>query len=356
MTTDAGRKTVAYLVRCALAPSDTLFKADQFGRQYSFAGELGLCPQWKTSGIATDRACQNMISACMMAFVNTAGVKIPIWLASEHPKIGWGVSPSYPLQEGTFFGNIMMTGNLGALGMPGTNGPKAYFCGGTGFVSSIVAGRLSAFDSNAPYVNPYGTGAMCVAGQTVAGPTSPGKFDPDGFKRACVGSTCFEHGEPITVWRNSFYTPGFDAVYRYGLSPMHVSGKAVDVPSGATSNGTSVQQYANRGVDGQKFAILKSGTSSNWQLAMKINPNKCVGPVGNGTDNATRLEIQDCNAGNNQAWTITAGANSGALTLRNVAAGRCLEVPSGATADGTPLQLFDCGSGNNQKFSLSASY
>jgi hypothetical protein len=356
MTTEAGRKTVAYLVKCALASNDTLFKTDERGRQYAFGGQLGLCPQWKTGGIATDRACQNMVSACMMAFVNSVGVQIPIWITSEHPKIGWGLSPSYPLQEGTFFGNILLTGTLGALGMPGTTAPKAYFCGGTGSVSSIVAGRLDAFSPNTPYVNPYGTGSMCTAGQTVPGPTTPGKFDPDGFKRACVGSTCFENGEPITVWRNNVYTPGFDSVYRYALSPMHVGGKAIDVASGATANGTAVQQYAGVAFERQRFAILKSGTSSNWQLAMKIDTNKCIGPVGNGTDNGTLIEIQDCNAGNNQAWTITASMLSAGFMLKNVASNRCLEVAAGGTADGTPLQLFDCNTGNNQKFKLSVSF
>ena len=112
MTTDGGRKTVAYLVKCALAANDTLVKQDAERTSVHLPGGLGLCPQWKNGGIATDRACQNMVSACMMAFVNTAGVHIPIWLDSESPTIGWGVSPNYPKQEGTFFGNIMMTGNL----------------------------------------------------------------------------------------------------------------------------------------------------------------------------------------------------------------------------------------------------
>ena len=56
MTTDAGRKTIAYLVRCALASNDTLTKRDQNGTQYTFPGGMGLCPQWKNGGVATDRS------------------------------------------------------------------------------------------------------------------------------------------------------------------------------------------------------------------------------------------------------------------------------------------------------------
>src|SRR6185369_13119868 len=54
MTTDGGRKTVAYLVKCALASNDSLTKQDQNGTSYTFPGGLNLCPAWKTSGISGD--------------------------------------------------------------------------------------------------------------------------------------------------------------------------------------------------------------------------------------------------------------------------------------------------------------
>jgi len=363
MNTDAGRRTVAYLVRCALASNDTIMKTDGRGTTYPFDGALGLCPQWKTSGIATDRACQNTISACMMAFVNTAGVQVPIWLDSENPNIGWGRSPVYSLQEGTFFGNIMMTGGLDALGMPGVVAPKGYYCGGAGTLLAAVAGRLSGSATDTPFVTPYGPTLISCAnlaslGLAVPGPTVPTSGPPDGYKVACVaGSNCFQNGEPITVWRIPTYKPGFDTFYRYVVSPTHVAGKAIDVPAGATANGTLVQQYLATGSDAQKFAILKSGTSSNWQISMKNNTSKCIGPVGNGAGNGTRIEIQDCRGSNNQAWMITALAASGAFTFRNIAANRCLEVAGGSAADGTPLQLVDCNSNSlSQQFKVAASY
>ena len=52
MTTAAGRKTVAYLVKCALAANDSLVKQDQNGTNYTFAGGIGLCPAWKNGGVA----------------------------------------------------------------------------------------------------------------------------------------------------------------------------------------------------------------------------------------------------------------------------------------------------------------
>ena len=82
---------------------------------------------------------------------------------SESPAIGWGVSPSYSKQEGTFFGNILQTGNLAALGMNAVNAPAAYFCEGAGISAGVVAGRLASGAENVPYVNPYGTNVKCTA-------------------------------------------------------------------------------------------------------------------------------------------------------------------------------------------------
>ena len=57
MTTSGGRKTVAYLVKCALAANDTLVKAGPERHHYTFAGGIGLCPAWKNGGVSTNPAC-----------------------------------------------------------------------------------------------------------------------------------------------------------------------------------------------------------------------------------------------------------------------------------------------------------
>ena len=356
MTTDGGRKTVAYMTRCALGAGDTLIKKDQNGVSYTFPGALGLCPAWKHGGIATNRGCQNMISACMMAHINTAGVNVPLWMASESPAIGWGYSPSFPKQEGTFFGNIMMTGNLTSVNMAGVTGPVAYFCEGAGITAGVVAGRLTEGATNVPYKNPYGTNAKCINGSTSPGPKSTtGQIGPDGFKQACANGYCFQNGEPITVWRNPSYTPGFDGAYRYKLLPMSSGGaKAVDVPNNLPNAGTRMQQWGSWNTDSQKFVITKVG--ANWKIATKTATNKCFGLVGNATGNYTNVELQDCNGSNHQAWTVTANADDGAFYFRNVAANRCMDVPNGSTADGAPMIIWDCNYQGNQRFKVLASY
>ena len=64
------------------------------------------------------------------------------------------------MQEGTFFGDIMDTGSLTNTGKPTVTGPVAHYCDGANFTpgtTGVVAGRLGANQSGAPYTNPYGT-------------------------------------------------------------------------------------------------------------------------------------------------------------------------------------------------------
>src|SRR5260370_22269005 len=111
MTTADGRNTVAYLVRCALAAGTSIVKKDQYGNSYTFPGEMGLATQWRDN--TCDGACQERISSCMLAHVNTAGVHIPLWVVSEDPSVGWGLNSLYPNQAGSVFGNIFVKGAHG---------------------------------------------------------------------------------------------------------------------------------------------------------------------------------------------------------------------------------------------------
>jgi hypothetical protein len=189
MTTAPGRLTVEYLVRCALPLGDTLTKQDQTGAWYTFKGQLGLAPQWKAG--ACDDACQQMVSSCMLAHVNTSGVHIPLWLVSANAAIGWGLNAQYPNREGTFFGNIFRPNSSSGL-------VDAFYCNGPGFSTDTVPGRLGAAQVGAPYTNPYlsptngdGTCVPCAASHG-DGPDSCG-----------ADNAMFE--SPITVWRGQTF-------------------------------------------------------------------------------------------------------------------------------------------------------
>ena len=133
MTTAAGRTTVEYIVRCALPAGDSITKQDQNGVSYTFAGRLGVAPAWKTG--ACDASCQQAVSSCMLAHVNTTGVHIPLWLVSPLSSIGWGLNPQYPNREGSFFGNIMLTNATSGV-------VDAFYCNGPGFSTDTVPTRI----------------------------------------------------------------------------------------------------------------------------------------------------------------------------------------------------------------------
>ena len=87
MTSTAGRITASYLVRCALPLGHGITLKDNTGASYTFLGQLGLAPEWEMSTCAA--GCQEYVSACLMAHVNTAGMHIPIWLDAASPNVGW---------------------------------------------------------------------------------------------------------------------------------------------------------------------------------------------------------------------------------------------------------------------------
>ena len=179
MNSAAGRSTVAYLVRCALPANHSITKQDSSGASYTFAGQIGVAPEWET-GQCSVTGCQEQVTACMLAHVNTSGVHIPLWLDGDSPAISWGQSSSYPDQEGSFFGNIFVSP------------PVAFYCNGKDFDVGVVPGRIGAGLGNAPYKNPFSSPGYCKDHCTAADiPHSA-----DGYK-ACNG-----YNHIVTVWRN----------------------------------------------------------------------------------------------------------------------------------------------------------
>jgi uncharacterized membrane protein YgcG len=190
MNSDSGRSTLSYLVRCALPAGHTITKQDSTGASYSFAGGIGLTPQWETGTCNND--CQQWVSACMLAHVNTAGVHIPIWIVGQDSYLGWGQSSSYPNQEGTFFGNIFRTNTVGHV--------DAYYCEGTGYDKSVVDGRIGSNQSGAPYRDMFASGYCYINGCVASDAKTNGVAD--GYKACTMGDGAMTAwNQMITVWR-----------------------------------------------------------------------------------------------------------------------------------------------------------
>ena len=93
MNTAAGQSTMSYIVRCALPSGHSITPKDSTGKTYTFTGAIGVAPEWETGTCNT--TCQERMTACLLAHVNTSGVHIPIWLDSEGA-IGWGQNTAIP--------------------------------------------------------------------------------------------------------------------------------------------------------------------------------------------------------------------------------------------------------------------
>jgi hypothetical protein len=117
------------------------------------------------------------------------------------------------------------------------------------------------------------------------------------------------------------------------------SGRCVDVPNGATTNGTQTQLYDCSGGSGQRWT-----NTSGKQL--QVYGNKCLDANGKGTSNGTAVIIWDCNGGTNQQWNLNSNG-----TITGVQSGLCLDATGAGTANGTKLILWTCNGGTNQQWS-----
>ncbi len=267
-----GRTTISYIVRCALASGHTITAKDSNNVSYLFPGAIGVAPEWETGTCGT--TCQERMSACLLAHVNTSGVHIPIWLDSEGA-IGWGQNTSYPYQEGSFFGNIFV------------NPPKGYFCNGKDFSSGTVPGRLGVGQSNAPYTDPFGTPGPCDSYCTKSTATTNGVAD--GYA-ACNGYT-----HVVTVWRN------FDVNTQYKIVDKQ-NGMALEVKSSSTSAGAAIQQNTYAGSANQKWTITQI-SAGNYKV-VNINSGKALDLTGGSTADGTALVQQTYSGAASQLWSF----------------------------------------------------
>ncbi len=202
--------------------------------------------------------------------------------------------------------------------------PISYIATDPGYSPLKLSGSSSAFWTNWSVNN--GTLVTTVSGQDTAD---------------CAKWTFMAVG-PATI----------DPGKAYRLAPQNAPTKSIDVAYGSTNNGTVVQAYDNWNGDGQKL-VLKDAGKGNVKLTMKVNSNKCVGPVGGALASGTNLEIQDCNGSNNKQHWITGetAAGSGVFMLKNVAApGLCVNLPG--TGNTTRFQIATCTGGSSQLFNV----
>lgn len=190
MTTSTGRTQMSYIVRCALPASSSVTMRDQYGKSYTYTGLVGMAPQWETG--ACDQNCQENVSACLLAHVNTAGIHVPLWIVTQNSSVGWGQDPEFPNQEAAFFGNVFQAG---AHGTDPTHVPL-YYCTGSKWNVAAPSGRIGSSQTNPPYIDPWGANAGC-ANYCAAADYPHGT---DGWK------ACYGWNAVVTVWRGASTT------------------------------------------------------------------------------------------------------------------------------------------------------
>jgi hypothetical protein len=242
MNSAAGRNTLAYLVRCALPANHNITKTDSTGASYTFAGGIGLTPQWESG--TCDGDCQRWISACLLAHVNTAGIHVPIWIVGQNSYLGWGQSTSYPNQEGTFFGNIFTTNEAGHT--------DAYYCEGPGFDKTVVDGRLGSNQVGAPYRDMFTSGYCNYNGCLASDITTNGV--PDGSTVCTMGDGAMTTwNQLVTVWRDN---------KSYNASGAVVSGQAADGASVKYDFETSTNSWTSTATLSSSSDRAETGTKS----------------------------------------------------------------------------------------------
>ncbi|MEU4690037.1 ricin-type beta-trefoil lectin domain protein [Actinoplanes sp. NPDC023714] len=109
------------------------------------------------------------------------------------------------------------------------------------------------------------------------------------------------------------------------------SGRCLDLPAGATANGTQPIIWDCSGAANQRWTY-------DGQTLRALG--KCLDSPTGATTGA-RAQIWDCSGADNQRWTYTSGG-----TIRNARSGLCLE--AGGTANGTTTTLRTCTTTANQ--------
>jgi hypothetical protein len=136
LTDPNAREVFKYIVSCAL-PAGQQVDVTVDGVAYSYPGELGLASQWGLNGGICNGACQEWVSACVMARVDYLGEKVLISMRGNTPALAASNAEiaAYPHREGAYYGNIFLAtpernGCIapGRTGLPRVCGPTTVGC------------------------------------------------------------------------------------------------------------------------------------------------------------------------------------------------------------------------------------
>ncbi len=327
MTTAGGRDIVKYMVKCALPAGQSLTKQDQNGVSYDFPGAIGVAPEAVTGSCDLD--CQEKVSACMLAHVNNSGAHIGIWMVGPDAAIGWGSSPSFPYQEGAYFGNLFPTNWQG------------YYCGGKDMSSGEVPGRLGTPIASTVYTNPYGTNVPCTNNCTV---TNEGYTQCNDIQVPVAPYTAgHKWGHIVTVWRN------FETTQAYKICTKSGPTRCLGVASNSTADGAAIEQRSYSGALGQQWQILQ--VEAGKYKFQNMASGKVL-DLGGSTQGSAVVQRSYSGAASQKIPVVYFQDQPGYANLKPSSGSMAISADD--TADGRPLKLTSNNSPDYAKFGFTA--
>ncbi|MEU2436667.1 endo-1,4-beta-xylanase [Streptomyces rubradiris] len=114
------------------------------------------------------------------------------------------------------------------------------------------------------------------------------------------------------------------------------SGRCLDVPNAATTDGTQLQLWDCNSATNQQWTSTDAGE-------LRVYGNKCLDAAGTG--NGAKVQIYSCWGADNQKWRLNSDGS-----IVGVQSGLCLDAVGAGTANGTQIQLYSCSGGGNQRW------
>ncbi|MFD9568717.1 endo-1,4-beta-xylanase [Streptomyces sp. NPDC059982] len=114
------------------------------------------------------------------------------------------------------------------------------------------------------------------------------------------------------------------------------SGRCLDVPGAATTDGTQIHLWDCNNRTNQQWTYTAEGE-------LRVYGNKCLDAAGSG--NGVKVQIYSCWGGDNQKWRLNSDGS-----IVGVQSGLCLDATGNGTANDTLIQLYSCSNGNNQRW------
>ncbi|MGY1999979.1 endo-1,4-beta-xylanase [Streptomyces rochei] len=114
------------------------------------------------------------------------------------------------------------------------------------------------------------------------------------------------------------------------------SGRCLDVPNAATTDGTQIQLWDCHTNSNQQWTYTDAGE-------LRVYGDKCLDAAGTG--NGAKVQIYSCWGGDNQKWRLDSDGS-----IVGVQSGLCLDAVGAGTANGTLIQLYSCSNGSNQRW------